>query len=211
MVIECFGFTLWTSQTTFIAITSSHSPTPLYKVGRTYTRWGGINTWSLMTSVQDLALLCPAMPLNLLDLIFLIYMIGILTYTVKRVRFSIVEHVCRSLYEDISRLYNLKIFLWNYSWSAGDLMALYKAIATRSTFLLRLIPNQAILQTFIFWLSKTLFWFSLSEGGIFCNLFSIEMVNHMMFYIIFYVKYIHWVLTNAYQINHGYYRRYKVV
>lgn len=108
MVIECFGFTLWTSQTTFIAITSSHSPIPLYKVGRTYTRWGGgINTWSLMTSVQDLALLCPAMPLNLLDLIFLICMIEILTSTVKRVRFSIVEHVCRSLYEDISRLYNL--------------------------------------------------------------------------------------------------------
>lgn len=102
-------------------------------------------------------------------------------------------------------------FPWNYSWSAGDLMALYKAIATRSTLLLHLIPNQAIFQTFIFWLSKTLFWFSLSEGGIFCNLLSIEMVNHMMFYINFYVKYIHWVLANAYQIHHGYYRRYKVV
>lgn len=118
MLIGCFGFTLGTSQTTFIPITSSHSPTQLYEVGRTYTGWGGgRNTWSLMTWVQELAFLCPVMSLNLLNLIFPIYMIGIFTPTIKRVRFSIVMHVCRSLYKDIIRLYNLKKF--SHETSAG--------------------------------------------------------------------------------------------
>lgn len=61
-----------------------------------------------MTQVQELGLLCPVMSLNLLTSIFLIYRIGISTPTIKKVMVSVVKPVCRFLFEDIIRLYNLE-------------------------------------------------------------------------------------------------------
>lgn len=77
-----------------------------------------------------------------------------------------------------------------------------------STFLPHLVPNQAIIQTFLLSLSKT------PNGFIkwrVCNFFSTKVINHLMLYTNFHSKYIPRVPTSIYQTSHGYYRRYKAM
>lgn len=55
---------------------------------------GEVHTERQMTRAYKLALLCPVLSLNLLNLIFLIYVIGVLTPTIKRVSKILYSCVC---------------------------------------------------------------------------------------------------------------------